>query len=727
MINLEPLAHTNKLAKHKIPYLDTKKDKWSYKEFDYDGLRALIISNLKEIKDYKFDKRIVHAKVPNITFKKEGAYFSGKRNTKEYYAYWDKQQEYCLNGMIIDNWYINPNLYFYINFVFIPIKMGVDGTTGTTSLPDFRALDYYVFLKDMLDEMDSKHTIWLKGRQLGFTIKFLVPIIRMLWFVDGKGLKYLVPKDTILTDTWQKLLEPIRVNLNKHTAWYREFEPKKSTGLWKQTQTIRDEDDGKEYVIGTQSTLNGYITSQSASSSVGGTNHYVLIDEAGKHKNLISLVKYLKPSVEAGKYVTGYYKIVGAAGEEQESRDFQEMFNSPGIYGCSSQVDTFNHTNDEIGMFVPSTWAMEGYIDEYGNTDVEGATKYRLQQRELLKNNAKALALEISQYPLTPHEAFSHVSEENPFNKDIIQPHYDRLRVKTSAYPVTLKEKNGNIYHEIGSFEPEVLVFPVNNTTDKRGCVMMVEPPIPNAPHNIYYAGVDTVTQIKTTTSLSLQSIYIYRADYYRDNVLVKGKAVAWYCGRFDNVDITYNICMQLIEYYNAKAMIENDMSHFIQWMIKGHKAHYMMKRSEYPKIQEMIRNSSVHEDFGIRKGNSKTFETHLIDTVATYMSEVIATEFTSDGEAINIYGVERIDDIMLLKECLEYNASKNVDRIWAFAYAVDCAQGNTIRQNVQKITSKKNNESLSMNFRFNPQESIARMKSKGNTGYSFYHKLLKR
>jgi hypothetical protein len=209
--------------------------------------------------------------------------------------------------------------------------------------------------------------------------------------------------------------------------------------------------------------------------------------------------------------------------------------------------------------------------------------------------------------------------------------------------------------------------------------------------------------------------------------VLVKGKVVAWYCGRFDNVDITYNICMQLIEYYNAKAMIENDMSHFIQWMIKGHKAHYMMKRSEYPKIQEMIRNSSVHEDFGIRKGNSKTFETHLIDTVATYMSEVIATEFTSDGEAINIYGVERIDDIMLLKECLEYNASKNVDRIWAFAYAVDCAQGNTIRQNVQKVTSKKNNESLSMNFRFNPQESIARMKSKGNTGYSFYHKLLKR
>jgi hypothetical protein len=79
----------------------------------------------------------------------------------------------------------------------------------------------------------------------------------------------------------------------------------------------------------------------------------------------------------------------------------------------------------------------------------------------------------------------------------------------------------------------------------------------------------------------------------------------------------------------------------------------------------------------------------------------------------------------MLLQECLQYSDDKNVDRIWASAYAIDCALGNTIRQNIQKISTENKKEYTSPNFRFNPQKSIARSMSKSL--FSPYHKIFKR
>ena len=227
--------------------------------------------------------------------------------------------------------------------------------------------------------------------------------------------------------------------------------------------------------------------------------------------------------------------------------------------------------------------------------------------------------------------------------------------------------------------------------TDKRGCVQIYEPPLYETPNiGIYYASCDPVTQIKTVTSESLQSFYIYRSDFYQNDKLIPGELVAWYCGRYDNVDTTYEICRKLMRYYNAKVMIESDKEGFIKWMINKKEQFFLMKRSEYPQLQEILPQSKIFEDYGIRKGNSINFVNHLLETAIRYITEEIGTDYDEEGNSKIRYGVERIRDKMLLKEMLGYNKRGNFDRIWSFCYVLNVAEGNSIRQRVQKINEYK-------------------------------------
>lgn len=530
------------------------------------------------------------------------------------------------------------------------------------------------------------------------TIKFCVPLIKKLWFEENKICKIITPEERFVKKTWSDILEPFRNHLNKHTAWYRSFSPDK-TLEWKQQVEIIE--NGRKVSKGTHSTLLGFTTKGSPTSPVSGVNHVVLVDECLLEPNLTKIVQYLIPSMKAGKYTTGFTKLVGAIGELKAAEAFKEIFFNPVANGFAGNIDIFDNTSNLIGEFIPSVWGLEGFIDRWGNADVLGATQFIMEERESKKKlSVRDYQIYVSQYPLTPQEAFQE-REMNLFPTEIIQPQYEKLCRESPAIRVTLIEDHGKITHKLGSEAPPVTDLPVKKDTDKRGCVEMIEPPLyDNPPLGLYYGSCDPVTQIKTQTSDSLQSFGIYRADFYQNDVLIPGERVAWYCGRYDNVDITYEICRKLMHYYNARTMIESDKDGFIKWLINKKENLYIMKRSEYPRLQEVIPNSKIYEDYGIKKGSSKNFENHLLETIIRYVTEELSTDYDKEGNAHIRYGVERIKDKMLLKEMLDYNSRGNFDRIWEFAYQLDVAEGNTIRQRLQKIKEDKpiiNNTKISI------------------------------
>lgn len=417
-----------------------------------------------------------------------------------------------------------------------------------------------------------------------------------------------------------------------------------------------------------------------------------MAEEAGKNPTLDKSYNFAQKAMRFGNIKTGFFVASGSVGSMAECEPLKKFILYPKANGFLEFPNVWSNRPDEmIGMFVPEYYSYGDCIDEWGNSLIELANQKIDEWLESIKEKSIADYLaEISQAPRTIEQAFNS-QETNIYPTEIIQPHYEKLCRENPAIRVTLLEDGGKITHKLGSEAPPVTDFPIKKDTDKRGCVELVEPPLyDNPPLGLYYGSCDPVTQIKTQTSDSLQSFYIYRADFYQNDVLVPGELVAWYTGRYDNVDVTYEICRKLMRYYNARTMIESDKDGFIKWLINKKEHTYLMKRSEYPRLQEIVPNSKVYEDYGIRKGSSKTFELHLHETMIRYITEEIGTDYDKEGNSIIRYGVERIKDKMLLREMLDYNSRINTDRLYAAIYGLDVAEGNTIRQRIQKIKEDK-------------------------------------
>lgn len=617
-------------------------------------------------------------------FRQKGYYTNKVKGSTDFKNYWDFQKELFDVGLIVGDNFICGNHYLYLNF--LPIT---DKIKKRIDFPDLWDTDIYTFLSNEIAKEKFRFLVGTKARQKGVSTKFLVEFINRIWFKQGQSCKFLAFDKAYINKSWTEILENYRNFLNTHTAFYRGFLPDK-LGDWKQAVEIKEE--GRKRYVGTMSTLVGVTFKENPAKAVGGNLSYAFADEIGVAPNFDKVMQYLIPALKAGSILTGHFVAMGSVGELKDCEPLKAICYAPESYQVLDFPNIFeDRPTERIAFFIPANWSFFGFIDKYGNSDTEGAKQFILNEREEKKKlSPRDYQLAISQNPLTLAEAFGS-REENPFPTEIIQPFYEKLIRSYEPMRVTLVEENGKITHKFGSDAPPVIDLPVKKDTDKRGCVLMYEPPLYETPPiGLYYAACDPVTQIKTVTSDSLQSFYVYRADFYQDETLVPGELVAWYCGRYDRVDDTYEICRKLMKYYNARTMIESDKDGFIRWLIGKGENFLMMKRSEYPRLQEILPNSQVFEDYGIRKGSSSTFRDHLIESIVRYVSEEISVNYDKEGNAVPVYGVERIRDHMLLKEMLEFNYRGNFDRILSFAYLINVAEGNTIRQRLRKIRENK-------------------------------------
>jgi hypothetical protein len=149
------------------------------------------------------------------------------------------------------------------------------------------------------------------------------------------------------------------------------------------------------------------------------------------------------------------------------------------------------------------------------------------------------------------------------------------------------------------------------------------------------------------------------------------GKIVACWCGRFDDINITHERLELLIEWYNAWTLVENNISLFIQHMIANRKQKYLVPKDQIMFLKNIGANKTVYQDYGW-KNTGVLFKAHMISYAVEFLKEELDRDVTDDGETTKIiYGVERIPDIMLMKEMTEYHDGLNVDRLVSFAALV--------------------------------------------------------
>ena len=376
------------------------------------------------------------------------------------------------------------------------------------------------------------------------------------------------------------------------------------------------------------------------------------------------------------------------------------------------------------GLFIPEQWSMPPYIDDYGNSKVEEALEAILKEREDWKSklNPEQYQLRISQKPTNIAEGFAY-RKESIFPQGIISKQLKKIEDKEYSYEyIKLSRDEKGIVAERTTKLP-ISQFPVDKKMqDKTGSLVVWERPVKNPEFGMYYASIDPVSEGKTTTSDSLCSIFVYKnpVEVTRETssgleqFVEKDKIVASWCGRYDDINKTHEQLEKIIEWYNAWTVVENNISLFIQHMIRRRKQKYLVPKQQIVFLKDLGSNKTVYQEYGW-KNTGTLFKSHLISYALEFIRESIDDELDENGEVIKqTFGVERIPDPMLLKEMLSYYPGLNVDRLVAFSALIAFAKlqqsnrGYAKRRESETVKTLDNSENL-YKLKYSPFRNLGR------------------
>lgn len=627
-----------------------------------------------------FNKKIINSdkfRGPAIFFEANGFYTSAPPGTTDYYNYWKREADRCLNGYTApDGDQITGYNYFYLNYSpimkIVEVKYtdrnGIERTRRERlfKFPDFWDYDQYYFNAIEQAEEEGKHMVVLKARARGYSFKgasmlcrnyFLIPKSKN--FAVASEQKYLTG-DGLLTKAWQ-----IMDFLDKHSGWAKRR--LKATALERTSGfKVKDEVTGKEVEDGYLSSITGITLKNDAERLRGTRGRLVLFEEAGKFPDIKQAWQVERPAVETDDGVAFGLLIAFGTGGEQ-SADFeglQDMFYHPDGYNCLGFPNIWDEgQNDKnCGFFVPAWSNLQSDLypdcmDEDGNTNRSPSIKVLMEQREKVRQGQPDETVTdryIAEHPITPQEAILEVGK-NIFPKKQLQTQLSRLRTSTKLSSMkhivdltwggdgtvlATEKKSGDITH-----------YPLKNGEKAKGAVVIYEYPIKDPPFGLYIAGCDPVDHDGALTN-SLASTFIYKR--FKAGEAWSDVIVAEYTGRPDTAEEYYENVRKLLTMYNARLLFENERKGIYPYFTNKH-CDYLLADQPDKVISEIFKDSKVQR----RKG------CHMTKQIRQY-AEGLIKEWLLEEYAPGHPNLERIYSEPLIEELLLDDGERNVDRVIA-------------------------------------------------------------
>lgn len=693
---------------------------WTTTEFaTREEFADFVLSLFKIPGEYEFDETSLMFNEQARKWRDIKIYCPYPEGSRDFRTYWDDQKNKCRMGAIFKNhgktWYLPRDYYMWINFLQINDKV-----KKKFDFPNVMDAQYHMALYETLAELNFMHSAILKKRQIASSYYHTAKLINQIWFEESPILKMGASlKDYINEKGSWKFLNEYESFLNKETAWYRPMNPGKVM-MWQ--QQIEDYDSqGRPYMNGLKGTIQGVTFDKDATTGVGGAIRYFFYEEAGIAPTMDTTVEFLFPALKFGHITTGMFIAAGSVGELDQCDPLKQMIVFPrdnSIYPVTTNLLDEKGTVGESGLFIPEQWSMPPYIDEFGNSLVEEALKaldedFADAKRKLTPEKYQ---LRISQHPRNIAEAFAW-RKVSKFPQNLVAA--QRRRIEEKDYPYEFIELTRNLKGEIEANITRKLPiseFPVTkNLEDKSGSIVVWERPDPKAEWGTYYGSIDPVSEGKTTTSESLCSIYIYknpvevtRIDGDKvETFIEKDKIVACWTGRFDDINKTHERLELLIEWYNAWTIIENNISLFIVHMINKKKQRYLVPKNQILFLKDLGSNNNVYQDYGW-KNVGTLFKNHLLSYLIEFLKETLDTETKDDGTVVKVnHGIERIPDIMAMKEMEAYNDEINVDRLVALAALISFAKVQQANRGYKKRVENTDKKHLEKSKNIYKLESI--------------------
>lgn len=618
---------------------------------------------------------------PALHFMKHGCYTFLKPNSNpnsEYRKHWDEEIRRCREGYVreSDGEWVTGFLYWFLNYCPMMVNKVIPGTRKAIrveSVPFFFEGIYWRFHYLHQAREAGKHAIELAKR--GCAKSYSLASIMSHNLILGESTEVKRRVITVLTayqkeylsDSKDGTLSKFKPGINfsfKNTPFPR-LMLKNSPNEMAWQMGYKDE-------FGIESGSLNQVLAVSAkddSEKLRGKRGWILFEEMGSFKGLLSLYDITRKSVEDGDYTFATMYLVGTAAEDES--DFSSaktlLYNPDGynILAIENVYDRPKQGKPTFGFFFPSYVNRAGCYNKDGVSDVIKALIEILLARYKAKYSAdpKSVLRVIAEDPITPAEAiikvkaayFPTVALTERLAQIDSDPHaFDDVYIGNLALV-----SGGKVEFRIGNDVP-IRKYGVDNSTV--GALEIFEMPEKQANgenFNLrYIIGHDPVDNDQAESS-SLSSTFVL--DLFTDRI------VAEYTGRQAFAEDNYEIVRLLCLFYNAKCMYESNKKGLYGYFSKMDCTHLLADTPEYLRDKQMIKYSAFGSNAkGINV--SAAINNYANSLIRDWLLQPVPTIIKEDGEEkeVNIPRLYSLRNRALLEELISYTPELNVDRIRA-------------------------------------------------------------
>ena len=606
------------------------------------------------------------------------------KESKEHKEFFDFHKEVCMNGCTLDGVYINPFLYWHLNF----------WHTEVDTIDEYGRINQKYanpLLRDnewlVTNEIDRAHKE-KKGLVILGIRRFAKSVLEASYI--GHGATFDENSQNIIAGLNAPDIKLITDKIDKGLNFLpAEWRWQRVEDNWKNQVTLGIKTKSGTRIPFSQILIRNLDGGNNEEAIAGTKPRRLIIDEIGKG----NFLRGLQAAIPGFTTPFGWGCspiLTGTGGDMKMFMDAKSLMFDVDNFNFL----TYNNAKDEKrihGLFISHKYRMEAKEEStLGSflhkekasslheipmlvSNEEKATKITNDILERLKKAGDRVAYlkEKMYYPQDVDDIFLN-EDTNIFDIEAAKRQkYRILEQEKTGTPVILYDDGDGVKHDFTDKLP-ITNFPLKQTDLKDAPVVIYEFPIENPPYGLYVAGIDPYRQGKSAYSSSLGSVYIYKRMHSISGEKYQDMFVASYCARPEKKETWEEQARYLIKYYNARALCENDEISFIDHMINKGDAHYLERQPQW--LKEIVPNTTGRRDYGIHRSSEKIRD-FLHSCLKKYTEEVVHTETNEQGEIVSeIKGMSKILDPVLLEEMIQYNESGNFDRIIAAELAIGLA-----------------------------------------------------
>lgn len=617
---------------------------------------------------------------PALHFLKYGCYTFLKPNSNpnsEFRRHWDEEKRRCYEGYVRESdgeWVTGFN-YWFMNYCPMMVNKLIEGrkkAIRTEAFPFFFEGIYWRFHYLWQAREGGKHAIELAKR--GCAKSYSLAAIMSHNLILGESEESNRRVITVLTAYQKEYLKDDKdgtlskfkpsINFNFANTPFPHLMLKNSPNEMSWQMGYKD-----EYGV-EKGSLNQVlaVSAKDDSEKLRGKRGWILFEEMGSFKGLLSLYDITRKSVEDGDYTFATMYLVGTAAEnESDFSSAKTLLYNPDGYNILSIDNVFDRPKQgkpKFGFFFPSYINRAGCYNKDGVSDVVKALIEILIARYKAKYSAdpKSVLRVIAEDPITPAEAIIKVKAAY-FPITALTERLSQLDQDVHAYDDVYIGKlvqNSNGVEFTPTSDIPIRKFGVENNTP--GAIEIFEMPEKDrngkVPHTRYIIGHDPVDNDQAESS-SLSSTFVL--DLWTD------KIVAEYTGRQSFADDNFEIVRLLCLFYNAKCLYESNKKGIFAYFSKMNCTHLLADTPEFLRDKQLIKYNSFGSNAkGVNA--SAAINAYANNLIRDWLMKPVTIIQNVDGEdvEVTVYNLNFLRNRALIEELIAFNPEINVDRIRA-------------------------------------------------------------